>query len=181
MRIRRSVPADVDDISTLHVRAFGCDEGPVIANLVRDLFDDPGALPLYSFVAADETEITGHILFSRVWIDGPGENYRAQILAPLAVAPKHQGTGVGSRLIGFGLDELKKAGTELVFVLGHPGYYPRTGFVPALPLGLAAPHRIPAEHADAWMVQFLRGGLAGEVKGCVRCCEALDDPRHWTE
>ena len=179
MHIRPSVPADIDVILTLHLRAFGTEEGAEIADLVRNLFDDPSALPLFSFVAAVETNIIGHILFSRVSIDGPSDKINAQILAPLAVTPKHQGTGVGSRLIGYALDELKKAGTELVFVLGHPGFYSRAGFRPALPLGLAAPYRIPAEHADAWMVQTLRNGLPDNLQGTVRCSDALNRPQYW--
>ena len=167
-------------ISGLHRLAFGADEGPEIATLVSDLLNDPSALPLYSFVATTRGKVIGHVLFTCVKID-THENIPSQILAPLAVLPDHQGTGVGSKLIEHGLDVLTKAAVALVFVLGHPGYYPRAGFRPALPLGLAAPYPIPDKNADAWMVQDLRGGLAGNVSGCVQCSDVLSEPQHWRE
>jgi putative acetyltransferase len=68
-----------------------------------------------------------------------------------------------------------------VFVLGHPEYYPRFGFRPAGALGMDAPYPIPERHADAWMVQALRPGLLGQVRGTVRCADTLNDPRHWRE
>ena len=164
----------------MHRLAFGADEGPEIVNLVSNLFNDPSALPLYSYVALTGGEIVGHILFTRVTID-TNEDISSQILAPLAVSPDHQGIGVGTKLIARGLDDLAKAGVALVFVLGHPGYYPRAGFRPALELGLAAPYPIPEKNADAWMVQDLRGGLAGNVSGCVQCSDVLNEPQHWRE
>lgn len=180
MQIRPSTPSDHEAISDAHRLAFGADEGPEIATLVNDLFGDTSALPLYSYVAVVNGKIVGHVLFTRVTID-TDEHIPCQILAPLAVIPDHQGTGVGSKLIAHGLDELAKAGVSLVFVLGHPGYYPRAGFRPALPLGLLAPYPIPEKNAGAWMVQDLRGGLASKVSGCVQCSDILNEPQHWRE
>ena len=68
---------------------------------------------------------------------------------------------------------------QLVFVLGHPDYYPRSGFTPAGVHGLDAPYPILPEHAAAWMVQALRPGLLDSVTGTVRCSDVLNDPRYW--
>ena len=68
-----------------------------------------------------------------------------------------------------------------MFVLGHPGYYPRFGFRPAGALGLAAPYPIPPQHADAWMVQELKAGTIGAVEGRVVCAKALDKREYWVE
>ncbi len=57
--------------------------------------------------------------------------------------PEQQATGIGAALIKQGLALLKTSGVELVFVLGHPGYYPRSGFTPAGVLGFDAPYPIP--------------------------------------
>ena len=181
MQIRPSTPSDLQTISRLHKLAFGSAEGPEIAKLVNDLFEDQTAFPLFSFVATRNGEIAGHILFTSACLEGTDSHLTVQILAPLAVLPGHQSSGVGCNLIDHGLRELKRANIDLVFVLGHPEYYPRFGFSPALPLGLAAPYPIPEKNADAWMVQDLRGGLAGNVSGCVQCSDVLSEPRHWRE
>jgi predicted N-acetyltransferase YhbS len=89
--------------------------------------------------------------------------------------------GVGTRLIEAGLTELKQVGVDLVFVLGHPGYYPRCGFTPAGVLGFEAPYPIPEKNAAAWMVQDLSGAAIGKVSGKVGCAAALDRPAYWRE
>lgn len=181
MEIRPSAPPELESILTIHRDAFGADEGPLIAKLVRDLFEDSSALPVFSYVAVDEGEIIGHILFTRVHLEGESIGLSAQILAPLAVLPNHQSKGIGLRLVKHGLAELARAGAELVFVLGHPGYYPKVGFNPALPVGLAAPYPIEEKNIGAWMVMELREGLIGNTKGTVRCAAALDRPEYWVE
>ncbi len=106
----------------------------------------------------------------------------AQILAPLAVLPDYQSTGIGGRLIEEGLRQLKESGIDLVFVLGHINYYPRSGFInDAKSLGFEAPYDIPEEFADAWMVMALSSGIIGKVKGKVKCSAVLNQPQHWRE
>ncbi len=89
--------------------------------------------------------------------------------------------GVGGQLIKEGLKLLSESGVELVFVLGHPEYYPRHGFKPAGALGFEAPYPIPDEHANAWMVQELRPGVIGSVSGKIICADVLNHPEHWRE
>ena len=95
--------------------------------------------------------------------------------------PDAQNRGVGQALINEGLKQLKKSDVNLVFVLGHPGYYPRCGFVPAGNLGFDAPYPIPDENADAWMIQELNGNHVGRTNGTVQCSDALDQPQYWRE
>lgn len=145
------------------------------------LMADPSAVPRLALVAVEGEDVVGHVLFTRADIDGADPPVAAALLAPLAVHPEQQPRGIGGRLIAAGLDALAAAGVDLVLVLGHPGYYPSSGFRPAGALGLAAPYPIPPEHAEAWMVAALRPGVLGAVTGQVRCAAALDDPRHWRE
>ena len=179
MRIRTSQAGDRQAIAALHAQAFGPEEGPEIASLVDDLFADSTARPLLSLVA-DEHGVIGHVLFTPVRLPGHPD-VPMQILAPLAVARSRQGEGIGSALVRDGLARLTASGTALVFVLGHPGYYARFGFRPAGARGLDAPYPIPAQHADAWMVQALGHLPAEPLQGRVRCATALDQPRHWCE
>ena len=180
MIIRKTTNSDLNDILNIHLRAFGQEKGPVIAKLVRDLLDDPTALPLLSLAAVNDRQPLGHVLFTKVRL-APEETVSASILAPLAVKPEVHSQGIGGRLINEGLKLLAESGTELVFVLGHPGYYPRCGFQPAGGLGFKAPYPIPEEHADAWMVQELQSGVIGRAQGRVQVSDILNQPEHWRE
>lgn len=181
MEIRSAVTGELDEILGIHRAAFGEDEGPEIAELVGNLLVDDTALPLFSLVAVDKGDLVGHVLFTRARLSGPDEPVSAQLLAPLAVRPGAQKMGVGTRLIEAGLTELKQAGVDLVFVLGHPGYYPRCGFTPAGALGFEAPYPIAEKNAAAWMVQDLSGAAIGKLSGKVGCAAALDRPAYWRE
>jgi putative acetyltransferase len=48
---------------------------------------------------------------------------------------------------------------DLIFVVGHPDYYPRFGFTLALKLGIQPTYPLPAEVADAWMVLALHPNI----------------------
>ncbi len=181
MEIRHSCEADIAEIETVHMKAFGAQEGPEIVDLVNKLLNDATAKPLFSLVATENKKIIGHIIFTKVTIRQTTESVTAQILAPLGVLPGFQGKGVGGNLIREGLNQLKQSGVELVFVLGHPGYYPRYGFLTAGVNGFKAPHHIPEEHADAWMVQELCPGVIGRVQGEVQCSRVLNQPEYWRE
>jgi putative acetyltransferase len=177
MEIRITTDEDLHVILAVEQAAFGRQD---VVDLTRDLLSDPSARPLISLLAYEDGRAVGHVLFTRARIEADNSP-SAMILAPLAVIPEQQKKGVGGALIREGLRLAGEAGVELVFVLGHPTYYPRYGFEPAGRLGLNAPYPIPEKDAEAWMVQALRPGLLGEVRGCVACAEAMDSPEHWRE
>jgi predicted N-acetyltransferase YhbS len=75
-------------------------------------------------------------------------------LGPLAVAPSHQGRGVGSALVRRGIELCRDAGFDAIALLGSTSYYPRFGFVAARDLNLhAADSSIPASHFQALMLR----------------------------
>lgn len=165
----------------IHTTAFGPEKGPIIAKLVLDLLSDATAMPILSLVAEENIQLIGHILFTKVSISPQDQPISAQILAPLAVIPGIQNTGIGIKLIEKGLDRLKETGVDMVFVLGHPDYYPKAGFAPAGIQGFEAPYPIPEEHAGAWMVQELKEGILDSINGKVICSDVLNQPEHWRE
>ena len=181
MEIRVSKESERNDILNIHRSAFSPEKGSVIAKLVDDLLDDETAMPILSLVAVDNGKLIGSILYTKATITQTEMPIEAQILAPLAIHPNEQNKGIGEELINEGLKQLKASGTELVFVLGHPSYYPRCGFVPAGQLGFEAPYPIPEEHADAWMVQEFNGDVIGKTTGKVKCSKVLNEPQHWRE
>lgn len=54
----------------------------------------------------------------------------------MAVLPDYQKQGIGSELIKQGICAVKQLGHPLIIVLGHAGYYPKFGFLPASKFGL---------------------------------------------
>ncbi|MBB4264843.1 GNAT family N-acetyltransferase [Roseospira visakhapatnamensis] len=178
MLFRDTTASDLDTVLAIHRHAFGEEDE---AHLTRDLLGDPSAAPRLSLLAVIDDRAVGHILFTAAPLAGAEPPVSARLLAPLAVEPDAQGRGVGQALIDKGLGRLARAGVDLVFVLGHPGYYPRRGFVPAGRLGFEAPYPIPEKDAGAWMVRALRDGVIGTVAGRVCCADALDRPEYWRE
>jgi len=179
--IRSSTDSDRKAIRDVHSDAFGAEDGPEIVDLVDGLFEDPTARPYLSLVAESGRLVVGHILFTVVRIHSVNGEKSARILAPLGVVRQCQDQGVGGRLVDEGLRQLGESGVGLVFVLGHPGYYPRFGFEPAGALGLHAPYPIPSENADAWMMKSLKPGVVTGVQGTVECASVLNHPEHWRE
>ena len=151
-----------------------------VAELAKDILVDPSAKPILSLFAFVKEQAVGHVLFSKAHISS-NPKLKVSILAPLAILPSFQKQGIGGNLINKGLQMLSNAGVDLVFVLGHPEYYPKHGFTPAGKLGFEAPFPIPEKDASAWMVQQLRPNVIGTISGKVICCDALNKPEHWRE
>lgn len=130
------------------------------ADLVRMLEADGDAL--VSLVAEQNGEIAGHVLFSRMDVEADGRAVAAAGLAPVSVAPGHQGQGIGDALIRAGLDALRERGAAMSFVLGHEDYYPRFGYAPELAARFASPFAGP--HFMAMMLdsaaEWPQGGRA---------------------
>ncbi|MBU1226413.1 MAG: N-acetyltransferase [Actinobacteria bacterium] len=151
MRLRTETPADHEAVAAVVTAAFGRTQEALLVDLVRrsEHFD-----PHLSLVAETGGRIVGHVLFSRVGLQGsgPAEVYA---LAPLAVHPDHQRIGIGSALVEEGLRRLDAMGEPLVVLEGIPSYYPRFGFVPASQHGMSPPDSgVPDE---AFMIRRLAG------------------------
>ncbi|MEU9476984.1 N-acetyltransferase [Streptomyces sp. NPDC048191] len=113
------------------------------ADLVEALRRDPVAwVEGLSMLAVDaQGAPVGHALLTRC----RGDGHDALALAPCAVLPDRQRQGAGAAAIDAVLDAARARGENLVVVLGHPGYYPRFGFVPASRYGIRAPFDVPDE------------------------------------
>ncbi|MBW2255547.1 MAG: N-acetyltransferase [Deltaproteobacteria bacterium] len=178
MEIRQAREADLDSVLAVERAAFGTDEE---AELVLELLGDETAHPLISLLAFEGDTPVGHILLTRARLVGAAQDPSTMLLAPMAVVPEHQKRGVGGALIEEALRLAGDMGVGLVFVLGHPTYYPHHGFEPAGRLGLDATFPIPEKNADAWMVQALVPGLVGSIRGRVACADVLNKPEYWRE
>jgi putative acetyltransferase len=156
--VRFEQPGDEPAIHETNELAFGA---PLEARLVDALRGCDGYL---SLVATLDERVVGHILFTPVSLEPPVDR-RITGLAPMAVRPEHQRSGIGGQLIRAGLEECRRHGYEAVVVLGHPEYYPRFGFVPAHAFGLTCEFPSPPE---AFMAMELESGALSEIRGLVR-------------
>ena len=162
IEVRPERPDDRDAVRRVHEQAFG---QPDEADLVDRLrATEPRSL---GRGAEADGRVVGHIAFSPLGVDGVAD---ARALAPMAVVPDRQRTGVGSALVRAGLAACRADGAGAVVVLGHPDYYPRFGFARADGFGLACPYDAPPEAFMA--LELVEGALAG-AEGVVRYAAAF--------
>jgi putative acetyltransferase len=164
LSIRHEAASDREAVFRVESAAFGEDTEAQLVDQLRD-----NGHSLLSLVAEEDGEVVGHIMFSPMTIVGPEGTWDAVCLAPLAVAPSHQRSGVGGKLMEAGLAELRKAGHRAVILLGHPSYYPRFGFRPAREFGLHF-----QDDRDAFMAIELYPGALDGVSGDVKFAPEFD-------
>ncbi|CCH18206.1 GNAT family N-acetyltransferase [Micromonospora lupini] len=186
MLIRRETPADVDAIRAVHAAAFATTTGdgaevettqagattpapatplgatPVEATLVDALRTDEGWLPAYSLVATDsDGQVVGHVVATRGRVGGAPV---ALGLGPLGVRPGWQRRGVGTALMHAVLGAADARDEPLVVLLGHPEYYPRFGFRPAVELGVTPPQPWGPRYFMARPLSAWRESIRGEFR-----------------
>jgi putative acetyltransferase len=133
LAIRPERPEDHDAIAQVVEAAF---RSPVEARLVDAIRASPYYLPELSLVATVGDRVVGHVMVSQTTIrDGEDERLIA-MLSPLAVAPGHQGEGIGSALVRAAVAETDARGEPVLILEGSPAFYGRLGFEHALPLGI---------------------------------------------
>lgn len=181
--IREATDSDLKAVLSVVRAAFeASEEADSVVQLVTDALHDSTATPSISLLAFDSDcaadAAVGHILFTKAHLT-THPNCHVALLAPLAVVPAFQKQGIGSQLIEEGMNRLASQGVELVFVTGHPSYYPRHGFQPANSFGFEPPFPDP-DHPDSWMVRELQSGaLAKYSGGKLECAESIDRPEYW--
>jgi putative acetyltransferase len=158
LTVRREHPADWSVIRVINEAAFNRRDE---ADLVDGLRTDDAVL--LSLVAALDKRVVGHVLFSRIWIEGDGEPVAAAALAPIAVLPSHQRRGIGEQLIRNGLDRLREQHEQIVIVLGHPDYYSRFGFSNEKARSLESPFP-PEAFLALELFSHALNGLRGKVR-----------------
>ena len=119
-----------------------------------------------SLVAEIDRGVVGHVAFSPARIElAQGGEAEALALGPIAVLPDVQRDGIGSLLMVRGFEECSALGHELIFLLGHPSYYPRFGFAPAKALGVRWEQDQTDNPMEPFMVKELRPGALAKCLG----------------
>ncbi len=164
MHIRPETEADRAAVRAVNEAAF---DTPAEADIVEALRGK--GISVVSLVAEVDDKIVGHILFSSVSLEKHAD-LNLMGLGPMAVMPDYQRKGVGSALVREGLTCCKALGSCAVVVVGHPGYYPRFGFVPASRYSLRSEYDVPD---DVFMVAEIKDGALDGASGLVRYDDAF--------
>jgi putative acetyltransferase len=115
-----------------------------------------------AFVAELEGQLVGQVLYTHAIVDAEAGLVDVLVLSPIGVRPDLQNQEIGSHLIRHTLAGISQRPEPLVFLEGHPGFYPRFGFSAKLAKRLAAPYS-----GDAFMALELLPGTMEDVAGEV--------------
>ncbi|GAA0085784.1 N-acetyltransferase [Clostridium sp. CTA-7] len=141
-------------------------------NLVKRLRHSDEFIKELSLLAEVNNKIIGHILLTKAFIKCEEKKVETLALAPLAVLPEFQKSGVGKKLINEAIEKSKKLGYKSIVVLGHKNYYPKFGFKKASDYGIKAPFEVPDE---VYMVLELTPKVLNGVTGVVEYSKAFFD------
>jgi putative acetyltransferase len=151
--IRPARHGDTEAILSVVARAFSDDSRDAREELaiVRRTWARCPPPSLIELVADDAGAVVGHVQAAPGRLDG-----RAAVVAgvaPVCVAPAHQGRGTGSALVRAVIAEAATRDWPALVLLGDPAFYGRFGFQPAAPLGLTyAPVRADDPHFQAYLL-----------------------------
>ena len=178
MEFSTYTPNNIEEIKQLFTKTFsdseGQSEGILIGNLAYDLMTSTNGNDLYGFVATENEQIIGSIIFSRLAFEN---EINAFLLSPVAIQTSHQGKGIGQKLIDFGLKILKENGVELAFTYGDPNFYSKVGFSHVPEELVKAPLKLT--FPEGWLGQSLVNDEIELIIGNSHCVDALNKPELW--
>ena len=162
--IKKEALSDIEQTWEVNSEAFETNAEAELVNRLRN-----SGVDFISLVAKLDNTIVGHILFTEVTI----ENSDIKIigLAPMAVTPKFQNSGIGSVLVKQGIKECIEKGYEAVVVLGHTNYYQKFGFAPSVNFGIESEYDVPEE---VFMIKELVENSLLDVSGIVKFHEEFN-------
>ena len=178
MRLAPFEEADKQVIKDLFERTFSDSDGPTegkrVGQLARHIMQEAETDHAAGFVALENETLVGCIFFTPLIFD---TSIHAVLLSPVAVSTDHQGRGIGQQLIRFGIEHMRKNGTELIFTYGDPNYYAKVGFEAVSQRTAKAPFEL--SQPEGWLGQSLTGVAIEPLQGSARCIEAFNDPELW--
>ena len=168
-----------EDIRELFKATFtaseGAEEGAVIGDLVAGMMNEASCDDVLTYTAYDEGDLVGGIFFSRLVFDQ--DDRIVFILSPVAVRTGRQRTGVGQKLIAYGLEEMRRKGVDVVMTYGDPAYYSKSGFRQITEEFARSPHAL--SQPIGWQAQSLGDGGLQPLAGPSRCVEPLNKAELW--
>ena len=164
--------AEIEMLVNLHLLAFGEDEGAEVAQLAEAFLSLPETI---SISVERDGKVVGNVLFTPfVFPDHP--QTKCHLLAPCGVLPEYQGHGVGKEVMETSIEHLKSIGTDAVFVLGVPTFYPRYGFAPT---DKQTPYPDLLTMPESWMALELTAGALKPLSGKTVAADPIMQPEFW--
>lgn len=172
--IRPEEPRDYRSIVSLILRSFseGTDysDGVDIVALVEEIRGSEYYIPELSFVAELEGKVVGHFMFSRFPLSpttqggyGDVKNPEIVMLAPVAVHADYFRRGIGTAMLGMGIERVKNAGFLGITVEGNYRFYNRLGFRTSSEYGIFPTSGYPMEEPRCMMcMETYPGSLDGK-------------------
>lgn len=164
--LRTAQAADYSATETVTREAFwnrycpGCCEHYLL-HIMRNC---PAFIPELDSVAVDDTgKIVASIVFAKGAIEADnGKKYEVLTLGPIAVLPKFQYRGIGTRLIEYSKERARQMGFCAILLCGDPAYYARRGFTAAESFGIRTADNMYAAALQAY--ELFENALA-EARG----------------
>ena len=174
MNIRIALQTDLQAIEAICLAAFENDENVFIANVAQKITSEARNSQSYPLVAEQDGAVVGFIAFTPLAIESDITGF---LLAPLAVHPKHQRSGIGTSLIKTGIDTLTKQNVDFLFTYGDPDYYGRFGFNTTDAAKFIPPY--PLEYDFGWIGMKLRQTHAPTEPVSFGCVPTLMNEALW--
>ncbi|MCD4751914.1 MAG: N-acetyltransferase [Anaerolineaceae bacterium] len=178
MKLSTYHPSSIEEIKRLFTKTFsdseGQSEGLLIGNLAYDILTSTKARDFYCFIATENEQIIGSIIFSKLTFESEVNTF---LLSPVAIHTSYQGKGIGQKLINFGLNILKEDGVELAFTYGDINFYSKVGFSFIAEKLVKAPLKL--SYPEGWLAQSLVSDEIEPITGNSYCVEALNKPGLW--
>ena len=118
-----------------------------------------------SIVAEHQSEICGHVLFTRAILDAPKQLVDVLVLSPVGVRPGLQHQGIGTAMITWSLKQMVENRPEpAIFLEGDPFFYSRFGFESACSISFRRPSlRIPERAFQVFRLPAFDPSLSGTL------------------
>ncbi len=109
-------------------------------------------------VIEDQGNILGHIMLTKFKVKG----VNALMLGPICTHINYRNKGLGRTLVDVALENAKKLGYEVVFLVGDPKFFSQLGFKQTIEFGLKNSNNCPDETV---LCKELKEGALKNAKG----------------
>ena len=154
--IRQENNSDLTAISNVNRCAFA---GEGEAEFVSSIRGSSHFVRELSLVAEFNGRIIGHILMFKTVLHQQNGDVEVLALAPMSVMPSQSHRGVGSALVRAAMSKAVSLGYPAVVVVGHPEYYAKFAFEPAVKWGVEVSLSVPEDSVS--VRELISGSLTG--------------------